>query len=117
MVKDTSRIVYCGFDCHECLVYKATIKDDLEYKEEVRKKYSSDNYQLHIEDINCTGCYKDSETLFKFCTDCEIRICGLSKGINNCGECNIYPCSKLDKAFEIDKKNKINLDYCNLNKN
>jgi len=110
MCKVTTNIVYCGFDCHECLIYKATLKADTEYKEFVRSKYSSKDYTLRLEDINCTGCYKDSEKLFKFCKECEIRICGIAKDIDNCGECDNYPCEKLEKAFKVDPNNKINLD-------
>ncbi len=45
--------------------------------------------------FKCTGC-QDVES-------CEYNIkeCCLEKKIDNCGQCESYPCSKMDKAFEI----------------
>jgi hypothetical protein len=31
---------------------------------------------------------------------CEIRKCGMEKGLKNCGYCITYPCAKLDVIFK-----------------
>lgn len=74
------------------------------------KEWSSPNYQVSPEDINCTGCHAGSQTVFKFCNECEIRMCGVDKEIDNCGYCNEYPCSKLDISFNNSPENKERLD-------
>jgi len=103
-------IAYCGIICNECPVFRATKNNDYNEKEKLANEYSSDKYKVNIDDINCTGCHKESEVVFKFCKECEIRLCGIDNELENCGQCNSYPCSKLDKPFENSTKNKEVLD-------
>lgn len=37
----------------------------------------------------------DRDNFYIFCSDCEIKSCILGKGIDNCTQCNEYPCDKI----------------------
>ena len=53
------------------------------------------NRVLSPEEIKCGGC-----KTVKWCRYNEIRECAIKKQIDNCGECNKYPCGKLNVVFE-----------------
>lgn len=101
-----NKIAYCGILCEECEIYKATLKDDDALRETVARKFSDEDYVLTKEEMNCLGCSGNNEKLFRFCNECEIRLCATEREINNCGECKDYPCKKLTKPFEMDPTNK-----------
>lgn len=105
-----NKMSYCGILCEDCEIYKATIKDDDVLREQVAIKFSSEDYPLTKEDINCLGCSGNNDALFKFCNECEIRLCSIQRGLENCGLCKDYPCKKLSKPFEFDPANKERLD-------
>lgn len=107
-------IAYCGLRCDECDIYKATNSGEKELKVSVAQKFSSDDYHIGAHEIECSGCTKNSLVVFKFCNECEIRKCGISKNIETCGECSDYPCDLLSKPFEIDLTNKERLDVINI---
>ncbi|WP_083605552.1 DUF3795 domain-containing protein [Proteiniborus sp. DW1] len=99
--------------CNDCPAFIATENNDLEQKVKLSQEWSSSDYQVSPEDVNCTGCNIGSETVFKFCKECEIRMCGIERGIENCGYCSEYPCSKLDIPFNNSPENKERLDQIN----
>ncbi|MGF7059132.1 DUF3795 domain-containing protein [Brassicibacter mesophilus] len=103
-------VAYCGLVCDDCPAFIATKNNDLAQKEKLSEEWSSPQYKVSPEDINCTGCHSDSNVVFKFCRECEIRICGIGKGKNNCAYCNEYPCTKLDIPFKNSPQNKETLD-------
>ena len=43
----------------------------------------------------------NSENVYQHCKTCEIRKCGMSKGIDNCAFCNDYACDKLLDFFKM----------------
>jgi len=98
-------ISYCGLNCLNCEIYQATTNETKEKKIETAKKYN-----LNVDDINCFGCSDNQGTIFKDCRDCKVRVCGISKGLSNCGECPEYPCDKLDLHFEQDHSCRVMLD-------
>lgn len=106
-----SIIAYCGLLCNECPAYIATIEKDDKKKDELAKQWSSDDYVINAEDINCLGCSRENTgPIFKFCMDCEIRRCGISKDIDNCAHCDEYPCCNLVKLLEASPDSKDRLD-------
>ncbi|MCD4650743.1 MAG: DUF3795 domain-containing protein, partial [Candidatus Cloacimonetes bacterium] len=65
---------YCGFDCTQCPVYRATIADDDDLRDAVvRKSEEKPEKALTRDDVNCLGCR--SNTRFRGCAECEIRNC------------------------------------------
>lgn len=94
-------ISMCGISCHECGAYLATLNDDDDKRrqtaEEWSKMYGAD---IRPRDINCVGCTQTGDH-FSHCHVCEIRLCGLEKGVENCAHCDEYICEKLEKFFEM----------------
>ena len=91
-------IAFCGIICTECPAFLATQKDD----DDIRKKTAdiwSKQFKAEIkhEDINCDGCLSEGGQIFNYCRVCEIRKCGLEKGVENCACCDDYTCKKLEK--------------------
>lgn len=103
-------IAYCGIKCHECDAYKATVNNDMEEKLRIASEWSSDNYPLKPEDVQCYGCPTIGQKIISFCGDCDIRECGINLEVENCGVCDKYPCVKLDKVFEKSPGSKKVLD-------
>jgi hypothetical protein len=103
-------IAYCGLVCNECPIFIATLESNQQKKVELANQYTSEAYEVTQEDINCVGCTSKGSDIFKFCQECDIRLCGLDREIPNCAYCSEYPCNKLDKPFESSPQNKILLD-------
>lgn len=103
-------IAYCGLVCNDCPIFIATLENNQQKKVELANEYTSDAYKVAKEDINCSGCASTSSNVFKFCLECDIRLCGFGREIQNCAYCSEYPCNKLDKPFENAPQNKILLD-------
>lgn len=68
---------YCGFDCNLCPMFS-----------------TSDNSK-------CTGCQTGN---YIFCNSCDIRNCNIKNNTENCGECLLYPCEKINKLSPDSKK-------------
>ncbi|MBU7043007.1 MAG: DUF3795 domain-containing protein [Theionarchaea archaeon] len=93
-------IAYCGIVCTECPAFLAKQTDDNELRKKTVEKWSTDEYPVTEDDINCDGCLSTGH-LFMFCNQCDIRSCGTEKSVENCGWCTEYPCEKLEKAWKM----------------
>ena len=93
-------IAICGLMCSDCPASIATEKDDDEERKRVAELWSSDEYPLVPEDINCDGCVAVGGRLLSFCQDCLTRRCGLERGVANCAYCDDYSCEQLDGHLE-----------------
>jgi hypothetical protein len=94
-------IAYCGLVCTGCPAFIATQKDDNAERQKVIEKWSSEEYPMTIEDINCDGCLAVDKRLIKFCHECEVRVCGSEKKVENCAHCDDFACDKLEKLWGI----------------
>lgn len=90
---------FCGFDCSKCPVYTASDKDN-RYKEELAEKMSNEQYRYAAEDIYCSGCTDLKGKCFKYCRECEIRLCGIKNKVKNCALCSKYPCHRIERLIE-----------------
>lgn len=90
---------YCGLLCNECKAYEATVNNDQKLKEELAAEWSK-MYDADIkpEHINCLGC--KSEVTIAYCSMCEARACNLEKKLDNCSQCGLFACGKLDEIFK-----------------
>ncbi len=95
-------IAVCGLNCSECEAYIATKNNDMQKKGEIAEKWSKIyNTSLLPENINCDGCRFDGQHI-GYCSMCEVRKCGFSKNIENCGLCNEYPdCDTLNAFLKM----------------
>jgi len=73
-------------------IYSQTDEDD-ELRKKTAERWSSKDFPIKPEDINCDGCI--SETVIPFCEECNVRKCGLEKGVKNCAYCTEYPVKNL----------------------
>jgi len=104
-------ITYCGLDCLQCGALIAARTNDDGKRADVaalwRDEYGAD---IKAEDIYCDGCTSEGGLLFQHCSVCEIRKCGVDKGVVICGYCEEYPCTKLTEFFAAVPDAKIILD-------
>ena len=93
-------IAYCGLVCSECPAYIATQADDQAALEKVaaqwREEYNAPN--ITVESVICDGCL-DGGRKCSHCADCEIRTCGVERGVVSCAYCPEYACEKLERFF------------------
>ena len=89
-------ISFCGDVCTECPRYIATLNNDAEallsfaglwYRLGFRPKV------VEPEEIKCHGCNRNM-----VCSN-GINDCEHLKHISNCGECDLFPCDKINAVF------------------
>jgi hypothetical protein len=101
----------CGLACSECSAYIATMTDDKDLRIETAETWTKMfNANIKPAQINCEGCTSDGDTHFTYCKVCEIRSCGVQRGVENCALCDAYICEKLDKFFQMAPDAKTRLD-------
>ena len=92
------KLGFCGDDCNVCPRYIATQSGDVGRLQEVAKMWKRAGWRdtiLTCKEMMCYGCAS-----VKWCRYDEVRKCAQEKGIDNCGECDDYPCKKIEKVFE-----------------
>ncbi len=103
LVPDITRMLYikkkpnrwvtmCGYICDMCKAYAGNIKkqDEREILSALWGKY----YGLDIpaEAIYCDGCRRTKKDARRIDNNCPVRACVLKTKVDNCSECNKYPC-------------------------
>lgn len=109
-------IGYCGLICTECPAYLATKKDDDKLRSKTAEKWSQMyGSDIKPDNINCDGC-TTSGVKFHHCSECQMRLCGIEKGVKNCGHCDEYPCAKVQEFHQWVPEAKQVLDSENKSK-
>jgi hypothetical protein len=94
------QISFCGLTCNKCPMFKATQTNDNKKRAEIAQSWGKYiNRALTAEDINCDGCIQTDGRLFGECNHCEVRNCGMEKGIDNCAYCDEFDCDKLARVY------------------
>lgn len=88
-------IAYCGLDCTECTAYIAKVNNDDELRISTAKKWSTPDYPVSKDDIDCVGCKIESGEHFKWCSECNLRQCASRRGVETCAHCDAYVCDAL----------------------
>ena len=91
------KISICGDVCSDCPRYIATGKNDIAELEKIAELWYRLGFRdkiLRPEDLKCTGCHKD-----KFCNH-NLNQCEHLGHKNNCGECDCFPCDKINSVFK-----------------
>lgn len=73
--------------------------NDNEKMADVAEKWSSEEQKFEPEDVICDGCHEDRR--FVWTQECDIRKCGVNKGLVTCAQCEDYPCELLNKVWEM----------------
>jgi hypothetical protein len=100
-------IAYCGLVCSDCEAFTVTQQNDNAKRKELAATWSKRyGHEFKPEDINCVGCLSLDGPHIGYCSVCEIRKCGIEKGVENCAYCVEYKCEKLGKMLEQAPKAK-----------
>jgi hypothetical protein len=95
-------IAYCGLICSDCPAYVATQAGDQAALERVaaqwRQDYNAPN--ITVESVICDGCLNVGRKC-SHCAECDIRACGVERGVANCAHCSDYACDKLTRFFGL----------------
>ena len=98
--------------CTDCEAYVATQANDLAALERMaaraREQFSSPD--ITIESALCDGCLSNSERLCGYCFECQVRACGMERGVVNCAHCDDYACEKLEGFFGMAPNARVTLD-------
>ncbi len=94
-------IAACGNDCSVCPRYvkEPYKKTDAELSR-TAELWCKIGYRDHVvtnEEIACTGCSTDNWCRYK------VVMCVKEKHVDNCGQCNQYPCRNIKECFEVTK--------------
>jgi hypothetical protein len=106
-------IAYCGLDCFQCEAYKATQAHDEAAKAEIANKWQQafNAPGITAAFVTCDGCLNEQGHLGGHCLECDIRACGVARGVANCGHCSDRnTCGKLSEFFKMAPEAKVNLD-------
>jgi hypothetical protein len=93
-------VAFCGLVCNECPAFIAKRTNDNELRKKTAERWSTEELLMTSGDINCDGCTTGKEVI-PFCEACEVRKCGLEKGVKNCAYCAEYPCKKLEELWGL----------------
>ena len=91
---------YCGYDCKECPIYKATISNDIETLKRIY--FIGPDKECSIETHGCKGCKSDLKN--HMCDTCFIKNCNIEKKITNCAHCEEYPCGYLKNYISVQTR-------------
>ena len=105
-------IAYCGLVCTDCEAYIATQANDLAALEQMaaRAREQFNNPDLTIESAMCDGCLGSDGRKCGYCFVCQVRACGMERGVVNCAHCDDYACEKLEGFFGMAPHARASLD-------
>lgn len=94
-------VAHCGLYCKSCSVYIASQNNDIQALEFLAKKMNTTKEEMY-----CDGCR--SKRLSIHCRNCDFRNCTSENEVENCEDCNSFPCEKL-KDFQTKMPHRIEL--------
>lgn len=82
----------CGYCCDMCKAFIGNIrkKDERGILAGYWKRYY--DLDIPVENMNCDGCRCKKEEAHRVDGACPVRACVLSRKLNDCSECENYPC-------------------------
>jgi len=102
----------CGLTCSDCSAYIATQAGDPAALEKVAAQWRQE-YNVPtctVADVICDGCITVGRKC-SHCADCEIRACGLGRGVANCAHCADYTaCTRIAGFFQMVPTARATLD-------
>jgi len=108
---------FCGIDCNDCDVFKATATGDEEARARAHKvwlKTAQQHWGMETLDpaiLSCRGCRSKGDDIFKGCRHCPMRNCAQKRGLASCGLCPEWEtCDSLAQVFADEPKARANLE-------
>ncbi len=97
----SQRVAYCGLVCSDCSAYLATQANDPVALERVAAQWREEYHAPGITaaSVRCDGCQGTVGFKGSHCCECEIRACGVARGVETCAACESYPCSQLERFW------------------
>ena len=108
-------IAYCGLICTDCPAYIGTQTNDQVLLEKTLAQWQAEFNApgMTLQDVMCDGCLVGGRKC-GHCAECEMRSCGIERGVANCAHCQDYACEKLGQFFTFVPTAKITLDEIRL---
>ncbi|MBN1399888.1 MAG: DUF3795 domain-containing protein [Anaerolineae bacterium] len=95
-------IAYCGLTCYDCPSYVAHRDNDLQALQELAERTQREfGIEATPDSVRCEGCQGETGLKIGYCAECEIRACGVARGVIHCGACEDYACEKLEAFFAM----------------
>ena len=92
----------CGYRCDICPAYKKNITTSEDQQKTSDGWFKIYGFRIPPEEIYCDRCLTDDSDNPKLIdNNCQVRLCVLEKGIENCAYCSQYICDNL-KAKIVD---------------
>ena len=92
----------CGNDCESCPRYNCApftkTEEELINTAKLWHKVGYRDRVVAPEEISCTGCKVDNWCRY------NVIGCVSQKGLDNCGQCQEYPCDNIKECFQSTKK-------------
>lgn len=100
------QITMCGYRCDLCKAYTLNIEknDQREKQIKIWDKYFGGFENCRIEDVYCDGCRCDKSNAKRIDAGCPVRECVIKKGIDNCGDCNDFPCGTFNRREGLSRE-------------
>ncbi|MBN1823439.1 MAG: DUF3795 domain-containing protein [Endomicrobiales bacterium] len=93
----TTELGYCGDNCSACPRYIATALGDTSLLKSVRDLYVKVGHRppdTEIEALKCGGCRANKD-----CAHPALKMCATLRKLDNCGQCDTYPCGRMNELF------------------
>ena len=92
-----------GYRCDLCLAYKENIENE-DQREVVSDGWEKCfGFRIPANQIYCEGCLSEGNPKLIY-TECPVRACVIELGLNNCSECDEYPCEKFKQREVTHEK-------------
>ena len=97
----TTLIAACGLDCAKCDSYNATQANDQAALAALAIKWTKEYNAtgLTAANVQCDGCMLAGRKI-GHCSECQIRLCAIERGVQNCAVCPDYACEKLSAFLQ-----------------
>ena len=87
----------CGYRCDLCLAYKDNIEKDDQRIFLSDTWYKIYGFRIRANEIYCEGCISSNNSDVKLIdSKCPVRPCVIEKGLENCFQCEDYPCESFN---------------------
>jgi hypothetical protein len=88
----------CGYRCDLCLAYQPNVNASPSNRQKLSDGwYKYFGFRIPPEKIICDGCMSDRPILID--QSCPVRPCAIEKGLENCAQCELYGCEKLQQRI------------------